>query len=60
MNCGNGIRDIGENCDDGLNDNLHGCNSGCFTGPITNFTCTGGSPSATDNCTESLGIFAQN
>ena len=51
MNCGNGVREVGENCDDGLNDGLHGCASGCTTGALTGFTCTGGTASVADNCT---------
>ena len=27
--CGNGVRDVGEQCDDGNNKNLDGCSSTC-------------------------------
>lgn len=58
--CGNGLRETGENCDDGFDDGSHGCNSNCTTGAATGFTCTGGSASAADVCTHNLGTYAQN
>lgn len=50
--CGNGVVESPENCDDGLNDGVHGCKSECTTGALASFTCTTNSPSV---CTHNLG-----
>lgn len=48
--CGNGVRDAGEDCDDMLDDGVHGCVSGCASGVLPDFECTGGSSSSVDDC----------
>ena len=48
MNCGNGVRETGEEWDDGNNFNHDGCSILCSI--ETGFNCTGGSSTTQDNC----------
>ena len=49
--CGDGVWSAGENCDDLLDDGIHGCASGYASGALSGFECTGGSATSVDNCT---------
>lgn len=46
--CGDGKRQGGETCDDGLNDKV-GCNSSC-TGTVKGWSCWGGDSTQRDVC----------
>ena len=46
--CGNGIRELGESCDDGMIDK-HGCNKKC-TGTQPGWLCWGGTSTSRDVC----------
>lgn len=52
--CGNSIRNTPEVCDDGNSTDGEGCSSDCMS-VLSNWTCTGGSPSSKDICLPKYG-----